>query len=149
MRLTQFSNYAIRILMYAGVRDGRLSSVPDMASAYGVSYDHLKKAAAELCRSGYMEAVRGRVGGVRLARRPEDINIGDVIRSMEGTVVLVECFDPASNTCPLAAACRLKNALQRATAAFFAVLDGYTLADLIDEPDHLAALLGTEAASDA
>ena len=145
MRLTQFSNFAIRVLMAAGLRARAPVSVPDIAREYGISYNHLKKAAAELCRLGYLEAVRGRDGGVRLARRPEDINIGAVIRATEGRVVLVECFDAATNTCPLRPACVLKAALERATAAFFAVLDEYTLADLLVEPDVLRALLATEA----
>ncbi len=145
MRLTQFSNFAIRVLMSAGLRASAPVSVPDIARAYGISYNHLKKAAAELCRLGYLEAVRGRDGGVRLARDPEAINIGAVIRATEGAVVLVECFDPATNTCPLRPACVLKGALERATAAFFAVLDDYTLADLLAAPDELRTLLAGEA----
>jgi Rrf2 family nitric oxide-sensitive transcriptional repressor len=149
VRLTQFSNFAIRVLMYAGLDGSRPCAVPEMARAYGVSYDHLKKAAGEMCRLGYLEAVRGRSGGVRLARRPEDIRIGEVIRHTEGRVVLVECFDPATATCPLPPACRLKVALEEALDAFFAVLDGYTLADLIARPDELTPLLGLAAAAPA
>lgn len=144
MRLTQFSNFAIRVLMYAGQNGPRPSAVPKMARAYGVSYDHLKKAAAELCRLGYLDTVRGRNGGFRLAKHPQEIRIGEVIRQTESDVILVECFDPATNGCPLAPACRLRRALQEALLAFFAVLDGYTLADLIDEPKHLAPLLRLE-----
>ena len=142
MRLTQFSNFAIRVLMYAGLKGDRPSAVPEMARAYGVSYDHLKKAAAELCRLGYLETVRGRLGGFRLARLPEEISIGAVIRATEGDVILVECFDAATNTCPLPGACQLRVALQEALVAFFAVLDRYTLADLIHAPAELAPLLG-------
>jgi Rrf2 family nitric oxide-sensitive transcriptional repressor len=142
VRLTQFSNFAIRVLMYAGLKGHRPSAVPEMARAYGVSYDHLKKAAAELCRLGYLETVRGRSGGFRLARAPEEIRIGDVIRRTERDVVLVECFDAATNTCPLLAPCRLRVALGEALAAFFAVLDRYTLADLIGAPNELAPALG-------
>lgn len=144
MRLTQFSNFAVRVLMAAGLHDDGPVSLPGMARAYGISYNHLKKAAAELCRLGYLEAVRGREGGVLLAKRPEEINIGAVIRATEGDVVLVECFDPATNTCPLRPACELKRALERATAAFFAVLDGYTLADLLQAPQALRPLLGLD-----
>jgi Rrf2 family nitric oxide-sensitive transcriptional repressor len=142
LRLTQFSNIAVRVLMYAGLTAPRLCTVPEMSRAYGVSYDLLKKAAAELCRLGYLQTARGRSGGFRLARQAEDIRIGDVIRQTEGSVILVECFDPATNTCPLVAPCRLRVALQEALAAFFSVLDGYTLADLIREPVQLAPLLG-------
>ena len=142
--MTQFSNFAIRILMYTALRGERPSAVPEMARAYGISYDHLKKAAAKLCRLGYLETVRGRAGGFRLVKDPDTIRIGEVIRQTEGDVILVECFDPSTNTCPLLAACQLRVALQEALAAFFAVLDGYTLADLIRRPDQLSPLLGLE-----
>jgi Rrf2 family nitric oxide-sensitive transcriptional repressor len=115
-----------------------------MARAYGVSYDHLKKAAAELCRLGYLETVRGRAGGFRLAQPPDAIRIGAVVRRTEREVVLVECFDPATNSCPLIRACQLRVALQEALAAFFAVLDRYTLADLVRDPAQLAPLLGLD-----
>jgi Rrf2 family nitric oxide-sensitive transcriptional repressor len=144
LRLTQFSNFAIRLLMYAALKGDAPSAVPEVAKAYGVSYDHLKKAAAELCRRGYLETVRGRNGGVRLAKDPGEIRIGDVIRQTEGDTVLVECFDPATNTCPLLTACRLRVALQEALAAFFTVLDRYTLGDLIRAPEHLTPLLGLD-----
>lgn len=145
MRMTQFSNFAIRVLMYAGLNGHRPSAVPEMARAYGASYDHLKKVAAELCRLGYLETVRGRAGGFRLAKQPDDICIGEVIRRTEGEVILVECFDPATNSCPLPSVCQLRIALQDALAAFFAVLDLYTLADLIRRPEQLSPLLNIEA----
>jgi Rrf2 family nitric oxide-sensitive transcriptional repressor len=136
--MTQFSNFAIRVLMYAGLNGRRPSAVPEMARAYGASYDHLKKVAAELCRLGYLETVRGRAGGFRLAKQP-------VIRQTEGEVILVECFDPATNRCPLPGVCQLQIALQEALAAFFATLDRYTLADLIRRPEQLSSLLRIEA----
>ena len=142
--MTQFSNLAIRVLMYAALKGDRLSAVPEMARAYGVSYDHLKKAAAELSRLGYLETVRGRAGGYRLVKDPDKVRIGTVIRQTEGDIVLVECFDPETNSCPLVASCRLRIALQEALAAFFAVLDRYTLADLIRCPEQLAPLLDLE-----
>jgi Rrf2 family nitric oxide-sensitive transcriptional repressor len=130
--------------MYVALRDDRPSAVPEIAKAYGASYNHLKKAAAELCRLGYLEAVRGRTGGFRLAKDPSAIRIGTVIRQTEGDVTLVECFDPRTNTCPLLATCQLRVALQEALAAFFAVLDSYTLADLTRRSDQLTPLLGLE-----
>lgn len=141
MRLTQFSNYALRVLMAAGVHRHAPLSLPEMARSYGISYNHLKKAAAELTRLGYLKTVRGRDGGVMLALAPERICVGAVIRSTEGRIVLVECFDNATNTCPLSPACQFKRALQAATEAFFAELDRYTLADFLVDPDGLAALL--------
>ena len=144
MRLTQFSNFAIRVLMYAAVKGSTPSAVPEMARAYGVSYDHLRKVAAELCRLGYLETVRGRAGGVRLARPPAAIRIGEVIRQTEGSGNLVECFDPATNRCPLPAVCQLRRALHEALSAFFSVLDRYTLADFVRAPDALTPLLGLD-----
>ena len=144
LRLTQFSNFAIRALMYAALNGSTPSAVPEIARAYGVSYDHLKKVAAELCRLGYLETVRGRNGGVRLAKDPGAIRIGEVIRQTEGDTLLVECFDPATNICPLLTACQLRVALQEALAAFYDVLDRYTLADLIRAPEQLTPLLGLE-----
>ncbi len=140
--MTQFSNFAIRLLMYAALKGDKPSAVPEVARAYRISYDHLKKAAAELCRRGYLETVRGRNGGFRLAKQPADIRIGEVIRQTEGDAALVECFAPQTNTCPLVDACQLRIALQDALAAFFAVLDRYTLADLVRAPEELTPLLG-------
>jgi Rrf2 family nitric oxide-sensitive transcriptional repressor len=142
--LTQFSNFAIRVLMYAALHGEAPSAVPDIARAYGASYDHMKKAAAELCRLGYLKSVRGRIGGVLLAKRAEEIVIGEVVRATEGNLVLVECFDAATNTCPLEPACVLKRALHEAVDAFFAALDRYTLADLLEPALHLAPLLGLD-----
>ena len=139
--MTQFSNFAIRLLMYAALNGEKPSAVPEVARAYRISYDHLKKAASELCRRGYLETVRGRNGGFRLARQPADIRIGEVIRQTEGEAALVECFAPQSNTCPLLDVCQLRVALQEALAAFFATLDRYTLADLVRAPDQLMPLL--------
>lgn len=144
LRMTQFSNFAIRLLMYAALNGDKPSAVPEVARAYRISYDHLKKAAAELCRRGYLETVRGRNGGFLLARQPVDIRIGEVIRQTEGGTALVECFAPLTNTCPLLDACQLRVALQEAHAAFFAALDRYTLADLVRTPEQLTPLLGID-----
>jgi Rrf2 family nitric oxide-sensitive transcriptional repressor len=139
--MTQFSNFAIRVLMYAALNGDDPAAVPEIAKAYGASFNHMKKAAAKLCRLGYMRSVRGRVGGVMLARRPEEIGIGEVIRATEGNLALVECFDPSTNTCPLEPACVLRRALYEAVDAFFATLDRYTLADLVRHPEQLSPLL--------
>lgn len=141
VRLTQFSNFAVRILMYAGLKGRRPSAVSEMARAYGVSQEHLKKAAAELCQLGSLESVRGRCGGIQLAKPPHLINIGEVIRKTEAVGSLVECFDTTTSTCPLAGKCKFQFALQSALDAFFSVLDGYTLADLIQDRKALAPLL--------
>ena len=141
MRLTHHSNYAIRLMMYCGLADRPVCRIADIANAYGISENHLTKIAQRLAQIGVIETVRGRNGGVRLARAPQDINVGEILRSTEENLTLVECFDEQSNSCPLASACRLKCILERGLAAFLAVLDGYTLADLISIPGPLRDLL--------
>ena len=141
--MTQFSNFAIRVLMYAGrtgvarapCRKWRGPTAPPTITS---------RVAAELCRLGYLETVRGRAGGFRLAKQPEDICIGEVIRQTEGEVILVECFDPPTKRWPLPGVCQLRIALQQALAAFFTTLDRYTLADLIRRPEQLSPLLYIE-----
>ena len=142
VRLTQFSNLALRILMYAGLKGRKPSAVSEMAGAYGASYDHLKKAAAELCHLGTLKAVRGRYGGFGLVNKPEQINIGQVVRQTERVNALAECFTPESCTCPIASECVFRIALEEALEAFLAVLDRYTLADLISNRHALMPLLG-------
>ena len=145
MRLTQFSNLALRILMYTGLKGRRPSAVSEMAEAYGASYEHLKKAASELCQLGVLKAVRGRYGGFELLNEPEQINIGQVVRQTEKVSALAECFTPENCTCPIASECVFRVALEEALEAFFAVLDRYTLADLISKRQALMPLLGLSA----
>ena len=146
MRLTQFSNFAVRILMYAGLNGHGPSPIPEIARAYGISFDHLKKAAAELSHLGYLKSVRGRSGGVCLVNAPEAISIGEVVRQTEGSAGLAECFDLATNTCPLHADCKFRVALQEALEAFYTVLDRHTLADLVENRETLIDCLGINAA---
>ena len=142
MRLTQFSNYAVRTLIYAGLKGHHPSGVPEISRAYGISQNHLNKVAAELCHLGYLEMTRGRTGGVNLRKAPELIGIGEVIRQTESTVSFVECFDEASNTCPLRPVCRFRIALQKALEAFYAELDRHTLADFLENREQLSQYLG-------
>ena len=130
MRLTFYSDYSLRLLMYAAVRHGELVTIQEVATAYGISKNHLMKVAFELGRKGYLDTVRGRGGGFRLSRPPEKIRLGDVVRETEEDFTMVECFDPKTNKCAITAPCRLRGALSRALKAYFAVLDEYTLADL-------------------
>ena len=130
MRLTFYSDYSLRLLMYAAVRHGELVTIQEVATAYGISKNHLMKVAFELGRKGYLDTVRGRGGGFRLSRSPEKIRLGDVVRETEEDFTMVECFDPKTNKCAITAPCRLRGALSRALKAYFAVLDEYTLADL-------------------
>ena len=134
MRLTNFSDYALRILMYAAVvQDGRLITIEETAEAYGISRAHLMKVANQLTRAGYLKAVRGRSGGLTLAKRPDRIRRSDVLRATEPDFALVECMT-TDNHCVISPRCRLRGALNEALTAFLETLDGYTLADLIVSP---------------
>jgi Rrf2 family nitric oxide-sensitive transcriptional repressor len=141
MQLTQFSDYALRTLVYLGLRDGSLVTIEEIAAAYGISESHLTKVVHKLGRIGTVETVRGRGGGMRLGRNPADINIGATVRQMEGNLNIVECFDIEHNTCPIAPVCRLTGVLGQALEAFMAVLDRYTLADVLKNGNDLSALL--------
>jgi len=141
MRLTVHTDYALRTLLYLGLHGERLGSIRAIAQAYDISENHLTKVVHRLGRGGFVNTVRGRGGGIRLARPPAAIRIGDVVRRTEEDMALVECFGSA-NTCRITAACRLRGAFDEALRAFLAVLDGYTLADLLGAPEMLADTLG-------
>lgn len=141
MKLTLFSDYSLRILMFAALRADGQFSVEDIAKAYGLSRHHAAKAVNFLTQRGYLQARRGRGGGISLGKAPRDIRIGQLVRQTENGSPLVECFDAASNTCPLIQACVLKQALGQAWNAFFQALDGYTLADLVRKPGALRQAL--------
>ncbi|MGV2979298.1 Rrf2 family transcriptional regulator [Camelimonas sp. ID_303_24] len=136
MRLTRYTDYAMRVLLYLGARPERLCSIAEIAGAYRISQNHLMKVVNDLGRAGYVASVRGRAGGVRLARDPSGINVGEVVRHTEDSFDLVDC-----GSCVIAPACGLTSALREALAAFLAVLDGYTLADLLSKRADMARLL--------
>ncbi|HKU71270.1 MAG TPA: Rrf2 family transcriptional regulator [Burkholderiales bacterium] len=135
MRLTHFTDYALRVLMYLGsrARADRLSTIGDIATAYGISENHLMKVVHHLARHGYIETTRGKGGGMKLARAPEMINIGEVVRGTEDDFALVECFGPNNGDCrcPIVKTCALSGTLAHALDTFFRVLDAQTLADAI------------------
>ncbi|MEH6952466.1 Rrf2 family transcriptional regulator [Nitrobacter sp. NHB1] len=133
MRLTSFFDYTLRLLMYAATHSDRLITIEEAAGVYGISRTHLMKVANQLTRAGYLKAVRGRSGGLALAKRPNRIKLGDVLYATEPDFALVECFS-ANNNCPISSSCRLRAPLREALAAFTATLDRYTLADLILSP---------------
>jgi Rrf2 family nitric oxide-sensitive transcriptional repressor len=155
MRITMHTDYALRTLMYLALRPGRLGSIPEIARAYRISENHLTKVVHALGRNGFIETIRGRGGGIRLALPPERIAIGDVFRRTEDDLALLVCMTPDGQPggdglegggCVIAGACRLRSTLARALAAFIAVLDEVTLADLVAEPvgGAMAARLGVE-----
>jgi len=129
MRLTTFSDYALRVLMYAAAAGDRLITIEDTAKAYNISRAHLMKVVNILTRTGYLKGVRGRSGGFTLARPPEEINLGSVVRATEPDFALVECF-ATGNQCIVTKRCRLPNVLNEALNAFVDTLDRYTLADM-------------------
>ena len=135
MKLSLFSDYSLRTLMFAALKDD-LFQLAEVTTAYGVSQNHLAKVVHQLGKLGYLETQRGRGGGIRLARTPEDIRIGKLVRETENQTVLVECFDDATNTCPLNGSCRLKGLLTEALSAFYISLDRYTLRDLVSGPQR-------------
>lgn len=137
MKLTAYSNYALRSLQLAALRSPDLVRVDDVVRVHGLARPHIVKIVHELGQAGIVETRRGRGGGFTLARPAADIVIGDVIRLTEGPLELVECFNPDRNTCPLIGICKLSRALREATAAFMGVLDGLTLADIASNRDEL------------
>ncbi len=141
MHLTQFSDYGLRLVLYLACHPERVISVDEVSRAYGISRHHLVKVVQVLTDLGVVEAQRGRGGGMRLAKRPSEINVGWLIRQTEPHMNLVECFDPETNTCPIAPACGLKGALVRAQQAFLGVLDQYTLEDFRPHREQLVRLL--------
>ncbi|MEP0708775.1 MAG: Rrf2 family transcriptional regulator [Parvibaculum sp.] len=145
MRLTLHTDYALRLLMHLAVTPGRLVTITEVAEAFAISRNHLVKVAHELGKAGFVETMRGRGGGLRLARPPEKIVIGDVVRAMEEDFRIVECFDREANTCCIAPACRLKRLLRDALDAWASVLDEATLADLAAKPAPLRRLLALTA----
>ncbi len=130
MKLTSYSNFALRSLQLAALKAPNRIRVDDVVRVHGLARPHIVKIVHELGRAGYLETTRGRGGGFRLAKPAEDIVIGDVIRLTEGPLDVVECFNPEKNTCPLIGICKLSEAIQKATRAFMAVLDDLTLADI-------------------
>lgn len=143
MRLSTFSDYSLRALMYLGVQKDRLATIAEIAAAHDISKSHLMKVVHQLGRSGYIDTVRGKGGGLRLARAPQEIVVGEVIRHTESDFTLVECFADKS-TCRIQGACCLPSILNEALKAMFLVLDGYTLADLLRTPGGLMPLAGCD-----
>src|SRR5580765_5877782 len=140
MRLTLYSDYSLRVLLYLGACHPRLGSITRISEAYGISRHHLVKVVNQLGHLGFVETLRGRGGGLRLARAPEKISLGEVVRKTEA-MELVECFNPVRNTCPIVPACTLKSILGDAAEAFLTTLDRHTIADLLDRRRRLRQLL--------
>lgn len=145
MRLTVYTDYSLRVLMYAALHPDRRPTIAEIASSYGISRNHVMKVVYDLGVAGYLETVRGQNGGMRLAKPPESVVLGDIVRRTEPDLALVPCFDPVNAACAITPACKLRRAMQQARSAFLAVLDNYTLADLAENRDALSELLAQDA----
>lgn len=130
MRLTDYTDYTLRVLIYCASNPDRLVTIKEIAEAYSISRSHLTKIVHELGKQGLLETIRGRGGGLRLLRPPAAISVGDIVRQSEPDFTLTECFDRRSNECRLTPHCTLRGALKRALEAYFSVLDGVTLDDI-------------------
>lgn len=140
MRLNVHTDYALRILMFLSAKQAQ-ASVDEIATAYGISRNHLMKVSQKLTELGYVTAKRGRGGGLTLAQAPASIIVGTVVRSIEPVGGFVECFDRVNNQCPVTGVCGLQAALATALGDFMARLDQYSLADLTPDPQKFAARL--------
>ena len=148
MRLTRFTDYSLRVLIYLGLKQDQRVTIRRISGAYGISKNHLMKVVSGLTRMGYLNAQRGPGGGIRLAQPPEQINLAEVIKYTEGDLMMVECLDGEEN-CPIAPVCNLQFIIGEALGAFFRTLKAYTLKDLIEPQKDLSSLFKTaeEAAS--
>jgi len=144
MRMTLHTDYALRMLIYLASRRDGVCTVNDVAEAYGLSRNHLLKVAQTLRDLDLVETVRGRSGGIRLGKKPEDIGIGALVRATEEEFSLAECMQAGGGRCVISPACRLKGMLHEALSAFLVVLDKYTLADIVLDRALLRPLLGID-----
>lgn len=141
MKLTDYTDYTLRVLIYLGLHPNELVTIQQVADGYRISKNHLMKIVNQLAQSGVVAATRGRNGGVRLAVPANEINIGAIVRATEADFRIVECFDQVNNQCVLSPACRLRAAMHEALEAFFRVLDGLTLADVIANAGQIRLLV--------
>lgn len=141
MRLTNFTDYSLRVLMYVAVQSDGRATIAAIATAFGISESHLTKVVHHLGKRGLLTNVRGHGGGVQLSCPATEINLGAVVRATEAEAALVECFNATTNRCVITPVCGLRNALGQAIEAFYAVLDRYTLADITRDRRRLQSVL--------
>ena len=145
MQLKKYTDYALRVLIYTGTKpNDELASIKEISEVFNISQHHLGKIVFELNKMGLLETIRGRNGGIRLAKPASEINVGLLVRSLESDFNLLACFDTGTNHCVITPACTLKHALNKALHAFFKVLDEYTVQDLISNEEELRALMGMD-----
>ena len=141
LRLTSFTDYSLRVLMYLAARPGVRATIAEIAAAFAISESHLTKVVHHLGMKGLLTNARGRGGGIELGRPPASINIGAVVRSTEADAALVECFNRRTNHCVITPACNLRGVLTEALNALYATLDKYTLEDITRNRQRLQGLL--------
>lgn len=141
MQLSLHADYALRVLVYLGTQGEQAARTHEISDAYGISKNHLVRVVQTLSREGYVRVQAGRSGGIALARKPSEIRLGRLVRATEPSLRLVECFDKATNTCPIASACALKRVLRDALESFLHTLDQHTLADVLENRSSLVQLL--------
>ena len=141
MKLTAFTDYSLRVLIYLAAEPGRRATIAGIAQAFGVSEHHLTKVVHFLGKEGWLATTRGKGGGLGLALAPEAIVVGRVVRATEGAAVPTECFGDTPDHCSIARICRLRGVLRQAVDAFYTVLDDFTLADLVHNRSALARVL--------
>ena len=144
MKLTRFTDYSLRVLIYLGLKDDGRVTIREISEAYGISRNHLMKVVSLLTRMGYLDARRGPGGGIALARPAEEINVASVVRDMEDDLNLVECFCKGG-TCIIKPVCELKSILSQAPNAYLETLEDYTLTDLLQPKAELSRVLGMTA----
>ncbi len=142
MRLTQFTDYSLRVLIYLAVKPDGFATISEISDKYNISRNHVMKVVYQLGQLGYLKTVRGKGGGIRLGREPGEINLGRLVRQTEPDMRIVECFGP-DNTCRLNPDCGLKGILGKALHAFLETLDAYTLSDIAHDEQELRRLLVT------
>lgn len=141
MQLTLYTDYSLRVLLYLSLRPDERVSIEEISSFYKISKDHLIKVVNHLGKVGYIKTLRGRNGGIEMAKPPEQLTIGEVVRTMEPHFNLVECFNPQTNHCVVTPVCGLKHILAEANSAFLDVLDQYTISDMVDDKETAYQLL--------
>ncbi|KAF0191234.1 MAG: Rrf2 family transcriptional regulator nitric oxide-sensitive transcriptional repressor [Gammaproteobacteria bacterium] len=141
VQLTLYTDYSLRVLIFLGAHPDQLVTITEIADSYGISRNHLVKVVHNLATQGFVQTTRGKGGGMRLGKAPEDINLGELVRLTEGGFHLVECLNKTKNTCPITPACALKGFVSEALDAFIAVLDKYTLADVVRNRHQLSSIL--------
>ena len=141
MKLTIFTDYSLRVLIYLAANPERRATISEICGAFGINENHLTKVVHHLGKCGWIETTRGKGGGVLLAKPASEIDVGQVVRDAEGPAMPAECFAAEESTCAIVSCCRLKGVLGEAVKAFYAVLDRYTLADITRNPQELASIL--------